>query len=114
MSKCAQCGGTGSWYGLAPHTHGFDSQNHIVIGGTKIEDKSKWPKNFTPDPDADGCGIWLCEACGGTGENRLKPYDNNECRHERRFYNHGELTCQDCGAVYDERKTEWKNIVRLE
>ncbi len=37
-----------------------------------------------------------------------KPYEDNECRHVRRFNNHGVDTCQDCGATYNETTLEWE------
>ena len=38
----------------------------------------------------------------------VQPYEDDECRHDRRFERKGVFTCQDCGAVYDERSCEWK------
>jgi len=37
-----------------------------------------------------------------------KPYDDNECRHARRFDNRGVDTCKDCGATYNENALEWE------
>lgn len=37
----------------------------------------------------------------------LKPYADDECRHDKRFEHKGYLTCQDCGMVYDERYGGW-------
>jgi hypothetical protein len=38
----------------------------------------------------------------------LQPYEENECRHDRRFERKGVLTCQDCGMVYNEHTLEWE------
>jgi hypothetical protein len=42
-------------------------------------------------------------------EPTARPYADHECRHyaSRRFYNKGVLTCQDCGATYDESTLTW-------
>jgi hypothetical protein len=109
MGTCKKCGGNASWYGMAPHGHGM-SRTGSIIGSTVVQPKDTWPPNFTPDPDADGCGVWTCEQCKGTGREPLEPYDDGECRHTRRFENGGVLTCQDCAMVYDERTTEWKRV----
>jgi hypothetical protein len=37
-----------------------------------------------------------------------KPYDDYECRHEKRFEHHGVLTCQDCGCVYNDQLLRWE------
>lgn len=50
-------------YGLAPHVHVGSS----FIGSTRIEPRASWPKNFTPDPDCEGAGMWTCPDCGGSG-----------------------------------------------
>jgi len=38
-----------------------------------------------------------------------RPYEDFECHHDRRFDNKGVLTCQDCGATYDETTLTWNN-----
>ena len=38
----------------------------------------------------------------------VQPYEENECRHDRRFDRKGVLTCQDCGAEYDGKSCAWK------
>jgi hypothetical protein len=58
--NCIDCAGQGTWYGLAPHKH--------VINSTEFEAKITWPSNFFEDPEAEGCGVWTCETCGGRGE----------------------------------------------
>jgi succinate dehydrogenase/fumarate reductase-like Fe-S protein len=35
------------------------------------------------------------------------PYDDHECRHERRSEHRGVLRCLDCGWVYDECSLTW-------
>jgi hypothetical protein len=37
-----------------------------------------------------------------------RPYEDDECRHNRRFDNRGVLTCKDCGATYNESTLEWE------
>lgn len=93
---------------MAPHRHSLSQQGQVQIGFTTIEPKEKWPKNFLPDPETDGgCGVWTCEHCGGTGKNRLEPYDEFECAHEHRFEYKGYLRCRNCAMVYDERTCSW-------
>jgi hypothetical protein len=36
-----------------------------------------------------------------------QPYEDGECRHERRLDVRGTLTCQDCGYIYDETTLTW-------
>lgn len=62
---CTQCDGQGSWYGMAPHKH--DLSRGTFIGSTRIEPKEVWPKNFHEDPECEGCGIWTCPTCDGSG-----------------------------------------------
>jgi hypothetical protein len=38
-----------------------------------------------------------------------RPYEDNECHHDRRFENRGLLTCQECGMIYNEKICEWEN-----
>lgn len=40
-------------------------------------------------------------------EDSKKPYADDECRHDRRFELKGVLTCQDCGATYNEDTLSW-------
>jgi len=42
-------------------------------------------------------------------ERSKQPYEDDECRHNRRFVHSGVLTCQDCGATYDEKTLTWIN-----
>jgi hypothetical protein len=44
----------------------------------------------------------------GETKKRLEPYEDNECAHLNRFENHGRLTCQNCGMVYNERSLTWE------
>lgn len=47
------------YYGMAPHAH----IGRRMIGSTVFTGDR--PKNFIPDPDADGQqGIWFCPKCG--------------------------------------------------
>lgn len=51
------------YYGLAPHKH--DMSQGSFIGSTRIEPKSTWPKNFEPDPENEGAGVYThCLHCG--------------------------------------------------
>ena len=45
----------------------------------------------------------------GQIKDRLQPYEEDECRHDRRFDRHGVLTCMDCTATYNEKTCEWEN-----
>lgn len=106
MGICIECGGQGSWYGLAPHSHNMEKTGSI-IGSTEIYSKDKWPANFTEDAEAPGCGVWTCEKCGGSGESGLEtPYEQYECDHHRT--DKEKTRCLDCGAVYDEKNLTWK------
>jgi len=108
MGTCQYCGGNGSWYGMAPHRHILSQQGNARIGVTTMLPTEKWPKNFSPDEETDGgCGVWTCEHCNGTGQNRLEPYGDNECPHEHRFNYKGYLTCRNCGFVYSDRTCSW-------
>ena len=50
------------YYGVAPHHH---NDNGCVIGSTILKHESKWPKNFTEDPEAKGLGTYThCLDCG--------------------------------------------------
>ncbi len=44
----------------------------------------------------------------GHDDSRSHPYEDNECRHAKRFERRGVLTCQDCGATYNETTCEWE------
>lgn len=37
----------------------------------------------------------------------IKPYQDGECRHDKRFDQNGILTCQECGATYNEETLTW-------
>lgn len=41
-------------------------------------------------------------------EENKRPYHDDECRHDDRFELRGILTCQDCGATYDDQLLEWR------
>ena len=56
-----------------------------------------------PDPAFGGYHEPFGEAAG----DRLHPYEDGECRHDHRFDDHGILTCEDCGMIYDETILEW-------
>jgi hypothetical protein len=56
-----------TWYGLGPHTHSYDENGMIIIGGTTFdplpepETDGSYLVNgarFVPDPKAPGCGVW--------------------------------------------------------
>ena len=64
---CGACEGQGTWYGVAPHKHDL-SKTGSIIGSTVVEPKERWPENFREDPECEGCGVWTCRACGGSGE----------------------------------------------
>ena len=66
---CPACDGFGSWYGMAPHDHvGITENPASFIGSTRLHDKSAWPENFSEDPECEGCGVWSCSTCGGSGQ----------------------------------------------
>lgn len=51
-------------YGLAPHSHvGITKDASSFIGSTHISPKDKWPKHFTEDHEAEGCGTYYCPIC---------------------------------------------------
>jgi hypothetical protein len=62
---------------------------------------------FQCDPDVLSCG-----PDGIFDPNGNKPYDDLECRHNRRKEMKGVLTCLDCCATYNETTLEWevKNV----
>ena len=50
------------YYGVAPHHH---NDNGCMIGSTILKHESKWPKNFTEDPEVRGLGTYtFCLSCG--------------------------------------------------
>jgi len=108
MGTCKQCGGNPTRYGLAPHTHNINKTGSL-IGSTELEPKEKWLHEFTPDLETDGRqGVWTCSHCKGTGLEPLEPYQDGECRHSKRRFIYGVLTCLKCTAQYDDKTLEWK------
>lgn len=74
FSKCKECydGYFHPYYGLAPHDHPFDDKGRIIIGGTIIRPKSKWPDNFEEDPEVPGLGTYHCPKCKYSDERGFK------------------------------------------
>ena len=64
-TTCPTCSdGQYPHYGLAPHRHvNLTNDPRSFIGSTRTEPKDQWPKNFTEDSDAEGCGVWHCPDC---------------------------------------------------
>jgi len=50
-------------YGVAPHGHDMTKTGNI-FGSTVIEPEEKWPPYFKEDPEAPGCGTYVCPDCG--------------------------------------------------
>jgi len=107
MGICKECHGQPLRYGMAPHHHDI-KRTGSIIGSTVLVPKESWPKNFSPDPEEEGAGIYTCEHCNGTGKEPLEPYDEDECPHQYRFEHRGYLRCRNCGAVYNESTCEWE------
>lgn len=40
-----------------------------------------------------------------------KPYQDRECRHDKRFDYKGVLTCENCGATYNDTLFQWENKI---
>ena len=53
-------------YGVGPHTHDIAGAGGI-IGSTRLFTKKDWPKNYTEDPECEGCGTYVCPECLGNG-----------------------------------------------
>lgn len=52
-------------YGLAPHDHKYIGDRKVALGYTTFRDKSEWPENFIPDPEAPNShGTYFCPECG--------------------------------------------------
>jgi len=45
-------------------------------------------------------------------ETDMEPYDDYECRHDRRFDHKGYLKCRDCGKYYNEQVLEWQDSLQ--
>lgn len=51
---------------------------------------------------------------GGPGfveDEPKKPYQDGECRHDKRFDHRGVLTCENCGATYNDTLFQWENKI---
>ena len=65
---------------MAPHQHvGLTDNPASFIGSTRVEPCEKWPDNFSEDPECEGCGVWTCQACDGSGklENPIAMLDDD-------------------------------------
>jgi len=52
------------YYGVAPHTHNWPEVAQGKMMVTKLEPKETWPANFSEDPEAPGCGVYMwCPHC---------------------------------------------------
>lgn len=61
-------------YGLAPHSHDI-RRTRSIIGSNVTDPKENWPDNFSEDPDALGCGVYVCPKCPEKKEEYISPED---------------------------------------
>lgn len=58
--RCRMCDDCLPQYGVAPHAHIFGGK---LGAATELLSESDWPRNFEPDPDAHGLGVYHCPFC---------------------------------------------------
>lgn len=64
-------------YGVAPHIH--DLSGGSFIGSTRLLKKEMWPANFIEDPEAPGCGTYLCPGCCNKSKSAEELSMKKEC-----------------------------------